>query len=277
MGRLKYFLKQRHSAVSIILILLIILHGLFSEEFLIDNFTIIIVIILVLLPYIPLLSKIRIGEFEAEISHEDVKELNAKADQIIENKDIQKKEKDLLELENLVISDPTLALAKARIEIEKRLKLLSEIYLNLGAYRGSLSRILNDLFKKKILSKSEIDILNDVILFANQAIHGALIESDDAIKLVAAAKKGIDILDNVVITKALSSKLSSKIIGSDEVESYIKADYILETIIPYVDNPKKNIYELNQAELESFLQNYDEYSEFIISLSRKEQTNVKKL
>ena len=65
--------------------------------------------------------------------------------------------------------------------------------------------------------------------------------------------------------------IESKSIGSDEVDIYLSSRYKVTTIIPFKENPIMNIYLLNKEELNDFLEGYDRYAEFLISV---EQTKI---
>ena len=64
--------------------------------------------------------------------------------------------------------------------------------------------------------------------------------------------------------------IESKSIGSDEVDIYLSSRYRVTTIIPFKENPIMNIYLLNKEELNDFLEGYDQYAEFLISVEQAE-------
>jgi hypothetical protein len=59
-----------------------------------------------------------------------------------------------------------------------------------------------------------------------------------------------------------------EIIDTATVNGYVNAMYQLTTITPLVENPTRNVYELSQAELISFLDDYLNFAEFIVKLER---------
>ena len=253
---------------SIFVLVLILAHGFFDDFFKIDNTSVLLLLILVLLPYLPLIKKIKFGDFEAEISSEEIRSIETKAKEIPEDQRKIRTQKTG-DLKGLAEKDPALALAKARIEIEKRIRVLGQIYLkNVTATKLSLKIIIDELTKKGILELSLGSLLRDVIAVANRAIHGESVSKDNAVKLAELTNEALDKLDDVVINRALKSE-SSKIITTAEMKSFMGGNYVLKTIIPYVKNPEIRIYNLNQAELDAFLEGYEEFAEFIISLERK--------
>ena len=64
--------------------------------------------------------------------------------------------------------------------------------------------------------------------------------------------------------------IESKSIGSDEVDIYLSSKYRVTTIIPFKENPIMNIYLLTKEELNDFLEGYDQYAEFLISVEQAE-------
>ena len=47
---------------------------------------------------------------------------------------------------------------------------------------------------------------------------------------------------------------------------YRNAQYRLTTLVPLVDKPLKNVYIVDQEELDEFLEGYNEYAEFVVEL-----------
>ncbi len=259
--------------ISIIVILFFI-HGLWDSIFKIDNTSVLLLLLLILLPYFPLITKIKFGDLEATITHEDVEKIEKKVEGIPEKDQEQINPEKKLELEDLAESEPTLALAKARIEIEKKIKSLAEVYLDKEIRYLSLKSLINKLKKEKIIDKQLGSLLSDIITVANRAIHGENVSKNNIGKLIQFAIRAIDELDFVVLNHVLKSE-SIKVINQKEVDAYAKSNYILKTIIPYVEEPQLKTYKLNQVELDAFLEGYDEYAEFIISLEKEGKQDKK--
>jgi hypothetical protein len=64
--------------------------------------------------------------------------------------------------------------------------------------------------------------------------------------------------------------IESKAIGSDEVDVYISSKYRVTTIVPFKENPVMNVYLLTKEELNDFLEGYDQYAEFLVSIEQAE-------
>jgi len=262
-------MKIRNVFFVIIIVALIFLHGLSDNFFKIDNTTVLLLIIIVLLPYIPSIKKIKYGNFEAEITPEEIRKIEKKAEKIPEKKQKKVTSGKTNILKNLVETEPALALAKARIEIEKRIRSLAQIYLKEKMPSNfSLTGLVRDLSENDVIEEPLEALLIDVITVANRAIHGEYVSKEDAVRLVNIADKVIEELEYVVINHALKSG-KVKTINHNEVEKYVESEYILKTIVPYVRKPEMRTYYLNQTELDAFLEGYYETAEYIVSVERK--------
>lgn len=270
---MKKIVRNKQVIFFVIILVLIAIHGLWDNFFKVDNTSVLLLLILILLPYIPLIKKIKFGDFEAEISHGEIKNIEKKIEGIPEKQHKKIKTDKVNDLKALAKSDSTLALAKARIEIEKKIRSLGQIYLkNNDAKTFGLRRVIDELIEDNILGSSLGALLNDVIIVANRAIHGESVSREDAIKLVNVASKAIDELDYVVIEHALKSE-TTKIITPRDMKFFMDGDYVLKTIVPYVKDPEIRTYHLNQAELDALFEGYDEVGEFIVSLEKKSGRN----
>jgi hypothetical protein len=64
--------------------------------------------------------------------------------------------------------------------------------------------------------------------------------------------------------------IESKAVGSDELDIYQASKYRVTTIIPFKENPVMNVYLFTQEELNNFLEGYDQYAEFLVSVEQAE-------
>ncbi|HMK53009.1 MAG TPA: hypothetical protein VK551_10935 [Thermodesulfobacteriota bacterium] len=64
--------------------------------------------------------------------------------------------------------------------------------------------------------------------------------------------------------------IESKAIGNDEVDIYLSSKYRVTTIIPFKGNPVMNVYLFTKEELNDFLEGYDQYAEFLVSVEQAE-------
>lgn len=64
-------------------------------------------------------------------------------------------------------------------------------------------------------------------------------------------------------------------ISMDEQWRYSKSAYLVRTVIPYVGAAEKRTYRMTQDELDDFLEGYNEYGEYLVSIEKvdKESKN----
>jgi hypothetical protein len=111
--------------------------------------------------------------------------------------------------------------------------------------------------------------LHDIIVMSNQALHGKEIPLLEARPIV---EIGMSLLDhlywhsrNFFLKPSKGEPLSLL-----EVDQYREATYRLVSIVPYTENPVLNVRHLNQEDLDNFLEDYHEYGEFMVELTRIE-------
>ncbi len=64
--------------------------------------------------------------------------------------------------------------------------------------------------------------------------------------------------------------IESKPVESGQIDIYRSSKYRLTTIIPLRENPVMNVYLLTKEELDTFLERYDQYTEFLVSVELAE-------
>ena len=78
-------------------------------------------------------------------------------------------------------SDPTLALAKLRIDIEREVRRLAfESNVTSGFRFASLRRLINDLGQTEVVEPDLIAAIDDVLPVLNQAVHGGDVSHETA-------------------------------------------------------------------------------------------------
>ena len=216
------------------------------------------------------IKKITGAGVSAEMT-EEVNEIARKVNEIPQKgEQTDEESENIVNLKELAESDPQLALAKIRIEIEKQLKLLYDIYFpEITRYGNRLSArsMLESLRKKGIVEQPLTAVLQDIIGVANKAIHGENISPENAVRLIDTASTALSELEYVILNHALKTAKSESV-NQSTVAAYVNAEYLLTTITPYVDKPEKKTYKLNQAELNAFLEGYDNYGEFIVEFKK---------
>jgi hypothetical protein len=76
-------------------------------------------------------------------------------------------------------SDPNLALAGLRIEIERRLIAMAKT-TGKDVQRESAGQLMRFLHKEKLLSNAEFSTLQELLVLLNRAVHGAYVDSNAA-------------------------------------------------------------------------------------------------
>ncbi len=172
---------------------LIIVRGFWSDIFVVDAFTIVILFIL-FIPFVAqYLRKAKFPgaefEFKEEI-HETEKlvqlsiEQAEKLESTGEKKILQFETFKLSAIRELLDSDPILALAALRIEIERKLKLLVNSFDIPIHNERSISKLIEVIRKRELLSTEQVTALQKIVSMCNKAIHGSLISKMDARNII---------------------------------------------------------------------------------------------
>lgn len=182
-----------HWVAFIIAIVLIIARGFWSDIFMVDTFSVVILFIL----FIPFVAQyLRKAKFPgAEFEFKDeIRETEKLVQLSVEQaeKSVSTGEKKTLPFETFKLSaakdifdsDPVLALAALRIEIEKKLSLLiKSLNLNIRDV-WSVSKLIEIIEKRALLSSEQVGALHKIINMCNKAIHGSDISKTEAKKLL---------------------------------------------------------------------------------------------
>jgi hypothetical protein len=255
---------------------LLAVHSLGIRAITVDTTSLFLIGFILLCPWLAALKRIKIGDFEAEIDPAEVKRLTA---------DISKALPELQQeatptplgtsatgeaVRQLALSDPVLALAKLRIELERTLRRLHARTRQPASSPGnaSLTKIIRDLAAHGVLPQSLAASIHDVVVICNRAIHGEDIRSQDALVVAETGGELLEGLEQVVREYAATHPQAREVISKAEVEVYQESRYQLTTIIPYVENPQRLTYVLSHEELEEFFDGYSEFAEFVVGIER---------
>lgn len=221
-----------------------------------------------LLPLSGSLKKIKFGEFEAEIQPEEVKKIETEVREIPKTDDSLPYEiNDTIDgIYSALENDHVLALAKLRIELEK---VVDNIIASQDEKprRKSLFTAIHFLEGRGLIDNKIIPPLKDVVAICNRALHGEDVTKTTAESIV---NIGIDLLKKLHkhFYDLISKPTESEEISPRERDEYANAKYQVTTVVPLVEGPYTNRYIFNQEQLDQFLENYDEFAEFLITINK---------
>jgi len=182
------------------------LHAFSLLNIVVDAYSISLLIILLILPFVPRLRKIKVPGFEAEISPE-VEKIEKSTNRIIKqsidkikplpkNKMREYSEKEVTELSRYLYSlaenDPQLALAKLRMELEL---VVRDVYKSVIKKQDkhdlfSLHRMIQKLSQETAINREMLSNASDVIDISNIAVHeGRGVTRADAERMILLGMK----------------------------------------------------------------------------------------
>jgi len=276
---MKKFLVNNVWWITLLLgFLLLVAHTFSFEMIKVDNTSIIILLVIFLSPFISAITKIKFGEFEAEIDPKEVQKIKDEVSTQVskDEKPAKNSETELAikSINDLVTSDPILALAKLRIELERVVNKLYRISnLDSRPERNlPLGNIVTYLSKAEVLPKDIARTTREIISICNRAIHGEDIRDQDA-KLIV--ESGTDLLSELSfnVSMFIMKPIEKLPIDLNTVREFESAQYRVTTIVPLVDSPYKSIYITNQEGINEMLEGYDEYAEYIIEIKKVNAEN----
>lgn len=278
MERIRQFVV-RHLwwAVLLVASALLVVHSLSVQGIVVDNTSLILLMIILASPFIAAIKKIKIGDFEAEIQPDEVKQVakqvQAALPAPVPDHGPPRGASDTgAAILELVDTDPVVALAKLRIEFETRLRRLHERVARPSngsrAKASNLGRIVRELVGKEVFDSDLGASLLDVIGICNRAIHGEDIRDVDARQIADLGVELLEVLERTVRTFAVLHPVRASSITSAERDAFESAKFRLTTIVPLTEAPERREYELTQEELEDFFEGYSEFAEFVIKIER---------
>lgn len=264
--------------VLITAVALLAAHSFGVQRVIVDNTSLILLLIIVASPFVAAIKKIKIGDFEAEIQPDEVKRVAREAEDAlpehVQDEGLPADTSDTAAaILELVETDAVVALAKLRIELEGRLRRLDQHANSPGTTRKrptALVHIVRQLGAREVFEPAFGSSLLDVIAICNRAIHGEDIRDVDARKIAQTGTDLLEVLERLVRTYAVTHPVESFAISPQDRDEFESARFRLTTVVPLVQNPERRVYELTQAELDDFLDGYSEFAEFVIAVERIE-------
>jgi hypothetical protein len=238
----------------------------------VDSTSILLLAVMLVSPFIAAIKKVKFGDFEAEIDIDEIRKIKSETEKTLnENKEDRDERPEIYAtndaIKALAESDPVIALAKIRIELEKVLGQLAR-FSSVKISGLALGALVNKLTNQEIISHDLGKALREVIALCNRAIHGESISEEGARAIVDVGVELLEELYWLAQSQASTGTIIKKEIITPEESGdyYYKKRYRLTSIIPLVENPKKVVRELTQEQLDEVLENYEEYAEFIVEL-----------
>jgi hypothetical protein len=249
-------------------------HVLKRDEIQVDQTALLLLLILLLVPVIDSVRRIKFGEFEAEISPREVADVKAKiSNELPAATETESPETDpYASIVDLVRSDAQLGFAKLRLELEQLLRSLYSSRRTDETRRAlRLDTLVNYLSRQGHISPEFASSLKDILRISSRVVHGEYIRQNDAEQL---AITGSRILEELlwIYREIVLKPFASTIIDRQELEDLRSSKYRVTTVIPLVQDPRRNVYILDQDGLDRFLEGYEEYAEFIVSIERLDET-----
>ncbi|HGM4726381.1 TPA: hypothetical protein ACKPZ3_003087 [Serratia marcescens] len=261
--------------VIIFSVILLIINTLNLSFFKVDVISVFLLLVILSSPYIKEIKRIKYGDFELEkIDSKEIDKLVFKVEESLpqermQNERVYKLEKDVEIINELKGRDPMLALAKLRMEIERRISIYVK-YLDEseGSRIPPLRQSINSLISKGVIAESLGESLLDVISISNRAIHGADIDEEDKNRVINLGVKLLEELSYDIEDNYANGEIISEcVISNEECEKELDSGkYLLTTIIPLVDEPKKIVRKVTQEQLNNYFEYYNEFAEFIVEL-----------
>ena len=142
-----------------------------------------------------------------------------------------------------------------------RQQLSDKVYDSIPA----LSSMVNGLERSGELSHDLAASLKEVLSIANRAVHGESVSAESAEGLSMLGVRLIEELWNIYKEKA-AEPLQSISVEDAYLNKLSESRYRVITAIPYTKKPVMNVRVLDQDGLNEFLDGYEEFAEFLVSV-----------
>jgi hypothetical protein len=251
---------------------LLFCHSFGVAKITVDSTSLVLLAIILLSPFVAAIKKIKVGDFEAEIEHEEVRRIAAEAEKSITEKtpstELPSHSVEAAEtITKLAETDLVIALAKLRIELESRLRKLYERVPNQTERRKlSVVPMMRAMTVQGILPQEVSAAIRDVMAICNRAVHGEEIRVADAQRIIEVGIPLLAELDAIYREHAVVDPLAKDVVPVKEYERLLATRYRLTTIVPYVERPERRVYEMTQEQLNEFFDGYSDFGEFVVRL-----------
>jgi len=261
--------------VLLMALALLTIHTLGLREIIVDNTSLILLALVLVSPFVAAIKKVKIGEFEAEIEPDEVSRVSRQVEKSLPGPSSDQEvapevSVTAVAIRNLAESDPVIALAKLRIEIEAILRrLLNRV--NRKAPQGrymALAYVIRNLTNTGLFTVEFGEALQEVVTICNRAIHGEDIRQVDAREILSKGVELLEAIEQMVRDYGITHPVETKTLTEEVLADFQNGRYRMTTIVPFVSKPELRVYELTQDELEFFFDGYSEFAESIVALER---------
>lgn len=273
----KLFREPVSLLVALAAIALLVVHMLYPDKLRIDSITLGLLAIILISPYLRFITRIRFGEFAVDINRRQVEELESKVPSFPaeRGKLAAKRVTDLPEmLIQIAESDPPLAVIRLAIELENRLRRLAEVVSiserGEPPARAGIRQLSQFLLKREVITRSIFDAISVIADMRNKVVHGGRVEEAFAMRVLDSGMSLIQYLE-LLLEGEIGKPTEIQKITQEEVMDTSEARYKIVTVVPYVTEPEKRTYILTQEELDHFLEGYEGYAEYIVSVEKVEK------
>lgn len=267
------------TAVFVLLLVFLIFHLLGFDFLVIDNITLLLLVFLLVIPFIPSVKRLKWGDIEAEIGMKEVEAIEKEAKQIFQKVDEIKKEETKEEDTNTTASlpkeptedyllalfefDPVTALTRLRIELESKLRRLvrSEKKIKFGIRPAAEVLLMQGIIDKELKS-----LISDIARILRRVAHGGKVSTDTAEKVLSIGIEILNTLDNIYFETFLKTK-NAGALSQEEFEKILNAKFEVVTISP-TDPPTTKRRTMTQQELDHFLTGYNDLEEILVEIRR---------
>jgi hypothetical protein len=265
--------------------IMLLFHSFSLFEVTIDSTSIMLLVILLISPHVASFTKVKYGDFEAEISRKEVETIrdetppsNRESKEYSEHYRANELTASIDLIKSLANTDYILALAKLRMELEKVIRRYHRLAIRQNSSK-SMHSLLNELAAANKIEAPLIKSINDIVAVCNRAIHGDVITQSNANIIL---ESGTIVLDDLFwdleFKVAHGEVISKELIEAFDFESlYYNKKYQLTSVIASLHNPEKFVRILTQEQLSDFLEGYNEYGEFIVDLRAVDDNSYKLL
>jgi len=190
---------------------LIIIDIINSQTELITTPIVGLILVLLILPYVQYIQRLKWGPFEAELDRQ-IEEVENSVRSLSDEKDPETTERQELirdQLYNFLEDDPKVAVAALWIEIEETLR--SELYRDDEKKPQAYSVLLSDAQERDVIGPDMYSNINQIRSLRNEALHGGEITRGDAKRII---EIGIQVLSHLYENSDLSGDVGLSVSSS---------------------------------------------------------------